>query len=134
MKKGYPYKYSDITEKIIGCGMSVHTALGNGFREKIYQRALAHEMKLKELSFLEQVRMPVYFKNEKVGYSIVDFMVEERVLVEIKAVSTVESYHLNQVLNYLKAYNLEVALLLNFGENSLNFKRLVSYKKKRRNH
>lgn len=134
MKKGYPYKYSDITEKVIGCGMSVHTALGNGFREKIYQRALAHEMKLKELSFLEQVRMPVYFKNEKVGYSIVDFMVEERVLVEIKAVSAVESYHLNQVLNYLKAYNLEVALLLNFGENSLNFKRLVSYKKKRRNH
>ena len=124
------YKYSELTSKIIGCAMTVHTTLGNGFQELIYQRALAIEMRLAGISFSREHDMPVYFRNELVGTRRVDFLVEGIISTELKAISELNNTNLNQAINYLEAYNLEVGLLINFGENSLKFKRLVNKKYK----
>ena len=120
-------KYKDITEKIIGAAFEVHTFLGNGFQEVIYQRALAWELKQAGLSFVREIQQEIYYKEleEPIGTRRADFVVEEKVLVELKAVINLEDVHLAQVLNYLRAYRLEVGLLINFGSKSLTFKRLV---------
>ena len=128
MKTENEYKYSAITEKIIGCAMRVHTELGNGFHEIVYQRAMRVEMKLNGLNFDEELEMSVYFKNELVGKRRVDFLVEKVVLVELKALGEIGNTEFSRTINYLKAYDLEVALLINFGENSLKFKRFARYK------
>ncbi len=122
------YKYSNITERIIGCAMRVHSELGNGFHEIVYQRALRFEMKLNGLTFDEELEMPVYYKTELVGKRRVDFLVEKVVLLELKALGEMGNTEYSRTLNYLKAYDLEVALLINFGENSLKFKRFARYK------
>lgn len=122
------YKYSAFTEKIIGCAMRVHSALGNGFQEVIYQRALLIEMADNGLNFRREHEMPIYYKNHLVGTRRVDFLVEEVISVEIKAVTALEDVHLAQAINYLEAYNLEVGLLINFGARSLQYKRLVNNK------
>ena len=124
----HQYKYSDITEKIIGCTMQVHSALGNGFQEVIYQRALEIEMKLQGLSFHREYEMEIYYKGYKVGKRRADFFVENAVMVEIKALSQLEDVHLAQAINYLEAYNMEVGLLINFGQRSLEFKRVQNKK------
>ncbi len=120
-------KHKDITEKIIGASFDVHGFLGNGFQEVIYQRALAWEMTQRGLYFAREIGQDIYYKDlpEPIGRRRADFVVESKVLVELKAVIQLENVHLNQVLNYLKAYKLEVGLLINFGSNSLTFKRLV---------
>ncbi len=120
-------KYADITEKIIGAAFEVHGVLGNGFQEVIYQRALAYEMKLAGLAFAREIEQPIYYKDldEAIGRRRADFVVETKVLVEIKAITVLEDVHLAQILNYLKAYRLEVGLLINFGSRSLTFKRVV---------
>lgn len=120
-------KYADITEKIIGAAFEVHGFLGNGFQEVIYQRALAYEMKMAGLAFAREIEQPIYYKelDEEIGRRRADFVVEAKVLVEIKAVTVLEDVHLAQILNYLKAYRLEVGLLINFGSRSLIFKRVV---------
>ena len=118
------YKYSDITSKIIGCAMEVHTQLGNGFQEVIYQRALAIEMEAQGLGFTREVEMPVYYKHIEIGTRRVDFMVEGVICVELKAVIELEDVHLAQAINYLEAFDLEVGLLINFGAKSLQFKRV----------
>jgi GxxExxY protein len=122
------YKYSEITSKIIGCTMEVHRILGNGFQEVIYQRALAIEMTLQGLSFHREFEMPIFYKTEQIGTRRVDFLVEEVVSVELKAIVQLENVHLNQAINYLEAYNLEIGLLINFGANNLEFKRLINSK------
>jgi GxxExxY protein len=122
------YKYSELTGKIIGCAMEVHKALGNGFQEVIYQRALAYEMELQGLSFSREFEMPVFYKNLQVGTRRVDFLVEEKVSVEIKALIKTEPVHLAQAINYLEAYNLEIGLLINFGNTKLEFHRLNNKK------
>ena len=122
------YKYSAVTEKIIGCCMRVHSALGNGFQEVIYQRALQIEMDDSGLSFSREQEMPVYYKNQHIGTRRVDFLVEGVVSVELKAITQLEDVHFAQAINYLEAYNLEIGLLINFGETSLNFKRLTNKK------
>jgi len=122
------YKYSDITSRVIGCAMRVHSALGNGFQEVIYQRALSIEMEIEGLSFSREHEMPIYFRNQHIGTRRVDFLVEENISVELKAVTQIEDVHLAQAINYLEAYDLEVGLLINFGERSLKFKRLVNGK------
>ncbi|MEP2669193.1 MAG: GxxExxY protein [Cyclobacteriaceae bacterium] len=121
------FKYKDITEKIIGACFEVHKFLGNGFQEVIYQRALSWELTQAGLSFAREIEQDIYYKEltEPIGTRRADFVVEEKVLVELKAVKELEDVHLAQVLNYLKAYRLEVALLVNFGSKSLTFKRLV---------
>ena len=122
------YKYSDITAKIIGCAMEVHKILGNGFQERIYQRALAIEMELQGLNFSREQEMQVYYKFHKVGTRRADFLVEKVVSVETKAVSKMDEGDLSQAINYLEVYNLEVGLLINFGAKSLQFKRLINSK------
>lgn len=119
------YKYSDITGKIIGSAMTVHSQLGNGFQEVIYQRALAIEMKKRGLNFQRELEMPIFYDEYKIGTRRVDFLVEEKVMVEIKAIIQLEDVHLAQAINYLEAYHLEVGLLINFGAKSLQFKRLI---------
>ena len=122
------YKYSELTSKTIGCAMTVHKALGNGFQEVIYQRALAIEMQLANIEFKREFEMPIFYRNEQIGTRRVDFLVEGVVSVELKATTKLEDVHLSQAINYQEAYNLEVGLLLNFGEQSLNFKRLSNKK------
>ncbi len=120
-------KYKDITEKVIGAAFEVHKFLGNGFQEVIYQRALAYEMFKAGLAFEREKEQEIYYKDldEPIGTRRADFIVEGKVLVELKAIVQLEDVHLAQVLNYLKAYKLEVGLLINFGSKSLTFKRLV---------
>lgn len=120
-------KYKDITEKIIGASFEVHKFLGNGFQEVIYQWALAWEFVQAGLSYSREIEQEIFYKElqEPIGTRRVDFVVEGKVLVELKAVIGLEDVHLAQVLNYLKAYKLEVGLLINFGSKSLTFKRLV---------
>ncbi len=125
-------KYRDITEKVIGACFEVHKFLGNGFhgppmREVIYQRALAWEMKQAGLEFKREIEQDIFYKNlpEPIGTRRADFVVEAKVLVELKAAIELQDVHLAQTLNYLKAYRLEVGLLINFGSKSLTFKRLV---------
>lgn len=122
------YKYSELTSKIIGCAMTVHKMLGNGFQEVIYQRALAIEMNLAGISFSREFEMPIFYREEQIGTRRVDFLVEGVISVELKAITKLEDVHFAQAINYLEAYNLEVGLLINFGENSLNFKRLTNKK------
>lgn len=120
-------KYKDITEKIIGASFEVHKFLGNGFQELIYQRALAYEMSKAGLEFAREIEQDIYYKDldQPIGTRRADFVVEGKVLVELKAIIHLEDVHLAQALNYLKAYKLEVGLLINFGSKSLTFKRLV---------
>lgn len=120
-------KHQDITQKIIGASFEVHKFLGNGFQEVIYQRALAYEFHQVGLTFAREIEQHIYYKNlpEPIGTRRADFVVEEKVLVELKAVTQLEDVHLAQALNYLKVYKLEVGLLINFGSKSLTFKRLV---------
>ena len=122
------YKYSDITEKIIGSAIEVHKILGNGFQEVIYQRALALEFAIQGLSFNREFEMPVYYKGDHIGTRRADFLVQEVISVEIKAVILLEDVHLAQAINYLEAYNLEIGMLINFGAKSLQFKRLINPK------
>jgi GxxExxY protein len=120
-------KYADITERVIGSAFEVHKFLGNGFQEVIYQRALAYEMQQVGLSFAREISQDIFYKDlpEPIGTRRADFVVEGRVLVELKAVLLLEDAHWAQVLNYLRAYRLEVGLLINFGGKSLVFKRFV---------
>jgi GxxExxY protein len=122
------YKYSELTSKIIGCAMTVHKTLGNGFQEVIYQRALAIELELAGIRFQREFVMPVYYKENRIGTRRVDFLVEEIISVELKATTKLDDNHFAQGINYLEAYNLEIGLLINFGESSLIFKRLNNKK------
>ena len=113
-----------LTHKIIGCAMNVHNVLGNGFQEVIYQRALAIELVEAKISFVREQEMPIYYKEQEIGTRRADLLVENRVLVELKALSKLEDVHIAQGLNYLTAYNLDIGLLVNFGGLKLEFKRL----------
>lgn len=124
------YKYSDLTSKVIGCAMNVHKELGNGFQEVIYQRALAIELAIAGLLFTREYEMPVFYREQQIGTRRVDFLIEGMVSLEIKAISQLENVHFVQAINYLEAYNLEIGLLINFGENSLKFNRLTNKKYK----
>ena len=117
-------KYEAITRNIIGCAMKVHSALGNGFQEVIYQRALAIEMSYSGLLFEREKEMGVFYRGEHIGTRRVDFFVESKIMVELKAVIKLEDVHLAQAMNYLEAYNMEIGLLINFGAKSLEFKRV----------
>ena len=122
------YKFSDITEKIIKACMTVHSILGNGFQEVIYQRALAIELELMDIQFQREHNMLIYYKERQIGERRVDFFVEEKIMVELKAIIQLENVHLAQAKNYLEAYNMQVGLLINFGSISLQFKRLENSK------
>ncbi|MEP7375250.1 MAG: GxxExxY protein [Chitinophagaceae bacterium] len=120
--------YEDLTHKIIGCGMKVHSTLGNGFQEVIYQRALAIEMRKQGLEFAREMEMTILYEGEEIGIRRVDFFVSGKIMVELKAVIELNDLHLNQCRNYLEAYHLPVGLLINFGSNSLQYKRIYNSK------
>ena len=123
------YKHSDLTGAIIGCAIKVHSTLGNGFREAVYQRCLAIEMNKLKLNFAQELNMTIFYEGVNVGMRRVDFLVEEKIMVELKALTKLEDVHLAQGLNYLEAYKLETGLLLNFGARSLEVKRITNEKK-----
>lgn len=120
-------KHQDITEKIIGAAFEVHKYFGNGFQELIYQRALALELAKAGLEFAREVEQDIFYKDfpKPIGTRRADFVVAENILVELKAITALEDVHEAQLLNYLKAYQLEIGLLLNFGATSLEIKRLI---------
>src|SRR6187402_585192 len=117
-----------ITHKIIGCAMQVHRTLGNGFQEVIYQRALAIELSFEGLSFSREQEMEILYRDQHIGTRRVDFFIEGKVMVEIKAVAKIEDTHKAQAINYLEAYGLANGLLINFGALSLEFKRVYNKK------
>jgi GxxExxY protein len=119
-------KYEDITGKIIGCAMKVHSVLGNGFQEVIYQRALAIEMENQGLKYQREMEMQIFYSGINIGTRRVDFFVEEKIMVELKAIIKLEEVHIAQAMNYCQAYGLPIGLLINFGSRSLEFKRIYN--------
>ena len=117
-------KHEDLTHKIIGCAMEVHKHLGNGFQEVVNQRALSIEMNLNNIQHEREKELPLQYKGFGIGTRRVDFFVEDKIMVEIKAIIHLEDVHLAQAMNYVEAYNMEIGLLLNFGAKSLQFKRV----------
>ena len=128
-------KHKEITFKIIGSAMKVHSTLGNGFQEVIYQRAMAIEMSNQGLSFEREMEMDIYYEKEHIGKRRVDFFVEGLIMVELKALMQLEDVHLAQAMNYCQAYNLPIGLLINFGGKSLQHKRVynVNHEENRQN-
>ena len=113
-------QYEELTHRIIGCSMKVHTELGSGFQEVIYQRAMAIEMKKQNLGFSREMEMTIYYDEIAIGNRRVDFFVEDKIMVELKAVSKLDDLHLSQAMNYLEAYKLPIGLLINFGCRSIS--------------
>ena len=112
----------ELTFKIIGCAMRVHPILGNGFQEVIYQRCLAIELQRAGLAFAREVEHPIFYDGINVGTRRADFVVENKVIVELKALINLEDVHLAQAKNYVVAYKFEKGLLINFGAMSLQYK------------
>ena len=117
-------EYQELTHNIIGAAMEVHKSLGNGFQEVIYQRALAIEMADRNIAYSREHEMKIQYKGHDIGTRRVDFFVNEKIMVEIKAVINLEDVHLAQAMNYVEAYDLKIGLLINFGATSLQFKRV----------
>lgn len=117
--------HSEITEKVIGSAMKVHTCLGNGFQEVIYQRCLAIEMEKQGLGFVRELEMPIHREGVEVSTRRVDFLVEDTVLIELKAITEIADVHYAQTINYLKAYRLGIGLLVNSGQKKLQWKRFI---------
>ncbi|HKZ68409.1 MAG TPA: GxxExxY protein [Chitinophagaceae bacterium] len=118
--------FKELTHKIIGCAMEVHRILGPGFQEYIYHRALAIEMRSTGIKFEEEFELPVFYKGEKIGLRRVDFWIENKISLEIKARSDLDNSHLAQGINYIEASNIQAGLLINFGASSLQFKRFIT--------
>ncbi len=121
-------KYSDITEKVIGCAMKVHSHFGSGFPETVYKKSLMIELERSGLQFQSEVEKDIYYQGAFIGKRRLDLMIEGIVLIELKATKEVDKSCYNQIINYLKVFDLEVGLLLNFGGESLHFKRFMKSK------
>ncbi|MDZ7807403.1 MAG: GxxExxY protein [Gracilimonas sp.] len=117
-------KHENLTHKVIGVAMKVHSEIGMGFQEVIYQRCLSKEFKKVNIPFVREFEMGIIYDGTQVGTRRVDFLIDEKVMVEIKAVSGLTDIHLAQAKNYLEAYELDSGLLINFGAPSLEFRRL----------
>jgi GxxExxY protein len=122
------FKYGELTEKIIGAAFRVHGTLGNGFQEVIYQRALELEFRAMGLLYAREFEMAISYLDQQIGTRRVDFLVEEKISVELKAIIKLEEVHFAQAMNYLEAYNLEVGLLINFGSKRMEFHRFTNKK------
>ncbi len=121
-------KLDDLTYKINGCAMKVHNTLGNGFQEVIYQRCLAIELERAGIAFAREQEHTIFYDNIKVGTRRADFVVEDSVIVELKALINLEDVHLAQAKNYVEAYDKPIGLLINFGARSLQFKKVYNPK------
>ena len=111
-----------LTYDIIGCAMKVHKTLGNGFQEVIYQRCLAIELERAGMEFVREAEQNIYYEGINVGTRRADFVVENKVIVELKALINLEDVHLAQAKNYVVAYKFEKGLIINFGATSLQYK------------
>lgn len=118
----------ELTYKIIGCAMKVYNTLGNGFQEVIYQRCLALEFRKEEIYFRREIEQTIFYEGENVGTRRADFIIENKVILELKAVINLEDVHLAQAKNYLVAYGFDIGLLINFGATSLQFKKIFNAK------
>lgn len=118
--------YDNFTYKINGCAMKVHNTLGNGFQEVIYQRCLAIEFKKAGLDFARELEQDIFYDGIHVGTRRADFVVEQNIIVELKAIINLENVHLAQAKNYVVAYNKPIGLLINFGSTSLQFKKVFN--------
>ena len=119
------FLYKDLTYAVIGAAMEVHSVLGSGYLEAVYQSALAHELSLRRIPFEQLKRLPVYYKGVAVGDYQADFIVEDKVILELKATKDLHASHEAQALNYLTTTGYRLALLLNFGNSKLQTKRIV---------
>ncbi|HZY36357.1 MAG TPA: GxxExxY protein [Mucilaginibacter sp.] len=119
-------QHEEITHKIIGCVMKVHSTLGCGFLEVIYQRALDIEMQKQKLCFIREHEMSVFYDGINIGSRRADFFVEDKIMLELKAVPFLDDLHMAQAINYLEIFNLPSGLLINFGNKSLEFKRVYN--------
>ena len=117
-------RYEELTKKVIGAAMEVHKCLGNGFQEVVYQRALSIEMNLQNIAHEREKEISLQYKGHDIGTRRVDFFVEGKIMVEIKALINLEDVHLAQAKNYVVAYDFEVGLLVNFGSTSLQYKKV----------
>jgi GxxExxY protein len=122
--------YSDLTREIIGAAMEVHRTLGSGFLESVYEEALAIEFGLRKVCYERQKGIDVFYKGLLAKQFVCDFLVGEKVMVELKALKAITNIEEAQILNYLRATGVEVGLLINFGEQSLKYKRLVLQRQK----
>ena len=122
------YKYPEVTYKILDCALEVHKTLGNGYPSDIYRRALSLEMQFLGLEYQREIDLDIFCKGEKIGTQRIDFLVANRISVEIKAINQLEDDHLIQAIHYLEAYDLDVGLLINFGAKNLEFKRVMNKK------
>lgn len=122
------FEDGDLTGSIISCAMRVHSILGNGFQEVIYQRALSIELSKNGIGHAREYEMPIYYEGTHIGTRRVDFLVQGRISVELKAITVLEKVHLAQAKNYLEAYNLRIGLLINFGAPSLVVRRIINTK------
>ena len=120
-----PIPLNELTERVIGCAFTVSNTLGCGFLEKIYENALAHEMRKARIIFQQQHPIKVFYDGVVVGDYVADFLVDHRLILELKAVKAIEQNQIAQTINYLKAMNHQVGLILNFGKPRLEIKRLV---------
>jgi GxxExxY protein len=127
------YVASGITGDVIGSAMEVHSRLGPGFLESVYEQALAVEFGLKEIKFERQKPLPVFYRDEIIKNFTCDFLVDGQIIVELKAVKEIAEIDRLQVINYLKASGVEIGLLLNFGSQSLEYNRLINSKNKNNN-
>ena len=120
------YQHSELTGKIIGCAMKVHRVIGPGFPEIIYNRCLQIELRKSGLSCEAEVERDIYYEGIKVGSRRLDLLVDNKVIIELKAVTEVEPLFYNQIINYLKIFKIEIGLLINFGNTSLQYKRFAN--------
>jgi GxxExxY protein len=118
--------YPELSYKIVGCAFDVFNELGPGFHEKYYQRALAESFKNKKLKFLEQTGHPLRYEGTTIGRQYLDFLVDDKIIVEIKKGNRFSKRHIEQVLDYLKTNNLKLAILINFTNNEVVSKRIIN--------
>lgn len=123
-----PNPDDELTYKIIGCAMKIHNTLGNGFQEKIYQRCLAIELNLAGINFFRELSQKIYYNQTYIGTRRADFVVEDKIIIELKAVINLEDVHLAQAKNYVVAYDFPIGLLINFGSKSLQYKKVFNSK------
>jgi GxxExxY protein len=120
------HRLNEISEKVIGCAFRVHNILGCGFLERVYENALVIELRKAGLKIIQQAPIKVHYESKTVGDYIADILVEDKVIIEIKAVKHIDEIHEAQLINYLKATRLKLGLVLNFGRPKLEIKRLVN--------
>jgi GxxExxY protein len=122
--KTYPFPHAELTRQILEASFEVINELGAGYLESVYEKALRYVLTQKGLEVKSQVPISVYFRGQNVGQFFADLLVEEKIIVELKATSHLTSEHKAQVINYLKSTGIEAGLLINFGNSKLEFYRL----------